>query len=65
MSREEFFIISPTVQEKRQPKNACYNFAPTKGEITICNLNAKTNAAEIRNKIGFLTGSTGLFSLNT
>ena len=37
-------------------------FSPTKGEITICNLNTKKNAAEIRNKIGFLTGSTGLYS---
>ena len=37
-------------------------FKPTSGEITIAGINAIKNPAEARKKLGFLTGSTGLYT---
>lgn len=35
---------------------------PSSGSITICRLDAVSEAQEVRKKIGFLTGSTGLYA---
>ncbi len=37
-------------------------FSPTQGEIKICGLDSRKSGQEIRKKIGFLTGSTGLYA---
>lgn len=37
-------------------------FKPTSGTINICGINAKEKPQEARKKIGFLTGSTGLYA---
>lgn len=37
-------------------------FKPTSGSIHICGINAIENPQEARKKIGFLTGSTGLYA---
>lgn len=37
-------------------------FKPTSGSIHICGINALENPKEARRKIGFLTGSTGLYA---
>lgn len=37
-------------------------FKPSEGEIKICNLDIQKNGRKIREKIGFLTGSTGLYA---
>lgn len=37
-------------------------FKPTSGSINICGIDAKEKPQEVRKKIGFLTGSTGLYA---
>jgi sodium transport system ATP-binding protein len=34
---------------------------PTSGNITVCGFNSRTQSLEFRKRIGFLTGSTGLY----
>lgn len=36
-------------------------FKPTRGKVSICGIDVQKDPSEVRKKIGFLTGSTGLY----